>query len=85
MVFCQFVYVLQGPTQSTARGRLRIGKIGDFDADLGKLPLQTDIRHDFRLRDKGPAGISLRSPPHPFFVMDSASRGFPQASETLSH
>src|SRR6202158_479942 len=40
MVFGQSVYVLQGPAQSTARRRLRIRKIGDFDADFCELPLQ---------------------------------------------
>jgi len=40
MVFGQFVYVLQGPAQPTARRRLRVRKIGDFDADFCELPLQ---------------------------------------------
>jgi hypothetical protein len=41
-IFGQFVDVLQGPTQPTAGCRLRIGEVGDFDADFRELPFETN-------------------------------------------
>src|SRR6266849_696992 len=42
MAFGQFVDVLQGPAQPTTGRRLRIRKIGDFDADFRELPFEAD-------------------------------------------